>query len=118
MTVRGVFVSASDHRDFAVGDEIFREGDMGSEMFGVVSGKVELRYGAEVIATVRPSETFGEMAIVSDAPRSLTAVAVEPSRVAVINRSTFLFLVHETPTFALEVMRSLADRLRAQHRRR
>jgi CRP/FNR family transcriptional regulator, cyclic AMP receptor protein len=118
MTVRGVFVNASDHRDFAVGDEIFREGDVGSEMFGVVSGKVELRYGAEVISTVGPSETFGEMSIVTDAPRSLTAVAVEPSRVAVINRSTFLFLVHETPTFALEVMRSLAERLRAQDRRR
>jgi CRP/FNR family cyclic AMP-dependent transcriptional regulator len=118
MPVRGVFVNASDHRDFAVDEQIFREGDMGSEMFGVVSGKVELRSGAEVVATVGPSGTFGEMAIVSDAPRSLTAVAVEPSRVAVIDRSTFLFLVHETPTFALEVMRSLADRLRVQHRRR
>jgi CRP/FNR family cyclic AMP-dependent transcriptional regulator len=118
MPVPGVFVNSSDHRDFAVGDEIFREGDRGSEMFGVVSGKIELRYGAEVVATVGPSDTFGEMAIVSDAPRSLTAVAVEPSRVAVINRSTFLHLVHETPTFALQVMRSLADRLRVQLRRR
>ena len=65
MPVRGVFVNASDHRDFSVDEQIFREGDMGSEMFGVVSGKVELRYGAEVVATVGPSETFGEMAIVS-----------------------------------------------------
>ena len=118
MSVRGVFVNASDRRDFAVGDEIFRKGDMGQEMFGLVSGKVELRFGNEVVATVDPSGTFGEMAIVSDAPRSLTAVAVEPSRVAVIDRSTFLSLVHETPTFAIEVMRSLADRLRDQLRRR
>jgi CRP-like cAMP-binding protein len=85
-------------------------------MFGVVSGKVELRRGDEVVTTVGPSGTFGEMAIVSEAPRSLTAVAAEPSRVAVINRSTFLFLVHETPTFAIEVMRSLADRIREQDR--
>jgi CRP/FNR family cyclic AMP-dependent transcriptional regulator len=116
MTVRGVFVNASDHRDLAAGDEIFREGAQGAEMFGVVSGSVELRRGGKVVATVGPSGTFGEMAIVSGAPRSLTAVAVEPSRVAVINRSTFLFLVHETPTFALEVMRSLADRIREQDR--
>ena len=66
MSVRGVFVNASDRRDFAVGDEIFRKGDMGQEMFGLVSGKVELRYGNEVVATVDPSGTFGEMAIVSD----------------------------------------------------
>jgi CRP/FNR family transcriptional regulator, cyclic AMP receptor protein len=117
MAVRGVFINASDRRDLAAGEVIFRAGDQGAEMFGVVSGKVELRRGDEVVATVDASGTFGEMAIVSDAPRSLTAVAVEPSRVAVIDRSTFLFLVHETPTFAIEVMRSLADRLREQSRR-
>ena len=66
MSVRGVFVHASDRRDFAVGDEIFRKGEMGEEMFGVVSGKIELRFGDEVVATVVPSGTFGEMAIVSD----------------------------------------------------
>ena len=63
MSVRGVFVDTSDRRDFAVGDEIFRKGDVGEEMFGVVSGKIELRFGDEVVATVDPSGTFGEMAI-------------------------------------------------------
>ena len=81
-------------------------------MFGVVTGQVELRRGDEVLATIGPSETFGEMAIIDDAPRALTAVAVERSEIAVINRSTFVFLVHETPTFAIEVMRSLASRIR------
>ena len=52
------------------------------------------------------------MAIVSDAPRSLTAVATEPSTLAVINDKTFLFLVHETPMFAIQVMRSMATRIR------
>ncbi len=53
-----------------------------------------------------------EMAIISDAPRSLTAVAIEESELAVIDHRTFLFLVHETPIFALDVMRTLADRIR------
>jgi CRP/FNR family transcriptional regulator, cyclic AMP receptor protein len=118
MTVRGVFANASDHRDFDAGDEIFREGDPGPEMFGVVTGQVELRQGDEVVTTIGPGGTFGEMAIISDVPRSLNAVAVEPSRVAVISRSTFLFLVHETPTFAIEVMRSLAERIRDHDRQR
>ncbi len=43
---------------------------------------------------------------------------VEPTRIAVINRHTFLFLVHETPTFALDVMRSLAERILSHDRQR
>jgi CRP-like cAMP-binding protein len=39
-------------------------------------------------------------------------VAAEPTTVAVIDKRTFLFLVHETPTFAISVMKSLADRIR------
>jgi len=49
---------------------------------------------------------------VSDAPRSLTAVATEPTVLAVIDERSFLFLVHETPMFAIQVMRSLAERIR------
>jgi CRP-like cAMP-binding protein len=112
MTVRGVFANATDQRDVAAGEKIFGEGDSGEEMFGLVSGKVELRHGGELIRTVEPKGTFGEMAIITDAPRTLTATAVEPSRIAVINRHRFLFLVHETPNFAVEVMRSLVSIIR------
>ena len=66
----------------------------------------------EPAATIGPDGTFGELAIIDHTPRSLTAVAIEPSRVAVIDERTFLFLVHETPTFALLVMRALAARIR------
>src|SRR5262245_15698305 len=71
-SVRGVCSSAQDHRDVAVGETIFRQGDPGNEMFGLVSGKIELRQGDTVIGTIEPNETFGEMAIISEAPRSLT----------------------------------------------
>ena len=113
MTLKTVFANATERRQFDSGDTIFAEGQPGHEMFGVITGKVELRRGDDVITAIGPDATFGEMAIIDDTPRSLTAVAVEPSTVAVINRHTFLFLVHETPTFALDVMRSLIGRIRA-----
>ncbi len=116
MTLKSVFANARDQRDVAAGTTIFDEGDTGDEMFGVISGKIELRRGGEIVATVGPDGTFGEMAIISGAPRSLTAVASESSHIAAINRHTFLFLVHETPTFAIDVMRSLVDVIRAQDR--
>jgi CRP-like cAMP-binding protein len=52
------------------------------------------------------------MAIIDGAPRALTAVAVEQSEIAVITRSMFLFLVTETPMFAIQVMQSLTSRIR------
>lgn len=113
MTVRSVFRVADETRDLAVGDVVFSEGDEGHEMFGVVSGSIELRKGDAVVSTVGPEGTFGELALIDRSPRSLTAVAAEPTVVAVINERTFLYLVHETPTFALQVMRALAERLRA-----
>lgn len=112
MNIQAVFLNAKEQREVAAGETIFSAGDAGREMYGIVSGSVSLRAGDKELGTLGPDDTFGEMAIVSHAPRSLTAVAAEPTVLAVINESTFIFLVHETPFFALQVMRSLADRVR------
>jgi CRP-like cAMP-binding protein len=111
MLSHAIEASATERRSFAPGEIVFNEGDDGGEMFGVLSGRVELRRGDTVLTSVGVDGTFGEMAIVERSPRSLTAVAVEPTEVAVINRHRFLFLVHETPMFAIEVMRALANRI-------
>ena len=107
-----MFVSARETRQYAAGDVIFAEGDASSEMYGVVSGSVELRKDGAAVMTVGAEGTFGEMGIIDSAPRSLSAVATEDSEVAVIDERTFLFLVQETPMFALQVMRSMAARIR------
>ncbi|MFN8149336.1 MAG: cyclic nucleotide-binding domain-containing protein [Candidatus Nanopelagicales bacterium] len=113
MTITGVFRSADEVRELADGAVVFREGDEGREMFGVVSGAIALSKGGRPVATIGPEGTFGELSIIDLEPRSLTATAVGPTKVAVISERTFLALVGETPVFALQVMRSLADRLRA-----
>ncbi|MFN8157101.1 MAG: cyclic nucleotide-binding domain-containing protein [Candidatus Nanopelagicales bacterium] len=113
MTITGLFRSADEVRELDAGEVVFREGDQGHEMFGVVSGSIELSKGGTVVATIGPDGTFGELSIIDSEPRSLTATATEPTTVAVITERTFLMLVTETPVFALQVMRSLADRLRA-----
>lgn len=112
MTVKGLFVNAKQTLDLAAGDVVFQAGDLGEEMYGVISGTVELRRDGVGVTQIGAEGTFGELAIIEHAPRSLTAVAIEPSQVAVIDKRTFLYLVHETPTFAIQVMSSLAARIR------
>jgi CRP/FNR family cyclic AMP-dependent transcriptional regulator len=112
MSIKAVFVNARQQREVAADETVFAEGDAGKEMFGLIEGAIALRKGDRTVRLLEPGDTFGEMAIVSDVPRSLTAVATEPARLAVINDREFLFLVHETPMFAIQVMRSMAERIR------
>ena len=112
MATNSLFLNAPDHRTVAVGEEIYREGDEGSHMYGIVTGAVELRKGSVVVAILGPNDVFGERALIDHLPRNVTAVAVAETALADIDRKTFLFLVHESPTFALGIMGALASRLR------
>jgi CRP-like cAMP-binding protein len=111
-TVWGLFHNATDTRKVSAGTVIFTEGDPAAEMFGVVEGEVELQGTGGLLRRLGPREVFGEMALVDDSPRSATAVAVSETTLAAIDRHRFLFLVQETPMFALEVMSVMAERIR------
>lgn len=112
MTADSLFLNAPVHRTFAVGEAIYKEGEAGTHMFGVVSGSVELRKGSVVVAVLAPNDVFGERALIDHLPRNLDAIATTETVLAEIDRGLFLFLVHETPTFALGIMGALASRLR------
>lgn len=114
MTVVGLFRNAQEIVTVAAGDVVFNEGDVGDEMYGIVEGEIELRTSSRVIATLGPDDVFGEMAVVDSSPRMATATATTDSVLAVIDRHRFLFLVHETPMFALQVMSTMAKRFRTQ----
>ena len=112
MKVPGVFHNAKSFKDVPAGSVIFEEGTSGAEMFGILEGEVELRLPNGMVRRLGPDDSFGEMAIVDGSPRSATAVAVTDTKLAVLDRHRFLFLVQETPMFALQVMSSIAERLR------
>jgi CRP/FNR family transcriptional regulator, cyclic AMP receptor protein len=105
----GAGVSA---RDFKAGDVIFREGDPARELFIIQSGEIEIRLGNRVLETLLQYSIFGEMALIDSAPRSATAVAVTDVKLVPVSEKQFLFLISNTPYFALNVMRVMARRLR------
>ena len=94
------------------GDLIFREGDPGDVMFSVLEGNVELSRNGAVVEDVGPGGILGEMALIDAAPRSATAAARTAVRVVPVDQRQFTYLVQEHPTFALQVMTVMAERLR------
>jgi CRP-like cAMP-binding protein len=66
-----------------------------------------------MIADLAADSIFGEMALIDSEPRRATAVAITDVELVPISEKQFLFLVSQTPYFALKVMRTLAQRLRA-----
>jgi CRP/FNR family cyclic AMP-dependent transcriptional regulator len=102
-------------REFKAGEVIFKEGDAAAEFYVIQSGKVDIRLDNRLLGTVGDRNIFGEMALIDAAPRSATAVAATDVQVVAVGEKQFLFMVSQTPHFALNVMRTLARRLRAQN---
>jgi CRP/FNR family cyclic AMP-dependent transcriptional regulator len=99
-------------RSFKAGEIVFREGDRAEELYIVQSGCVRVERSNRVLETLGPNSIFGEMALIDAAPRNGTAIAAADVTLVPIPEKQFLFLVGETPFFALNVMRVLARRLR------
>ena len=97
---------------FGAGDIIFAAGDKGDKMYVVRTGEVEIERDGKLVETLSAGGIFGEMALIDGSPRAATARAKTACEVAPITEKSFLFIVHETPYFAIAVMRTLAERLR------
>ena len=103
-------------RFFKAGDAIFREGDEAKELFVIKSGQARIQIGNRTVTELATDSIFGEMALIDSEPRSATAVAVTDVELVPVSEKQFLFLVSQTPYFALKVMRVLAQRLRVTNK--
>jgi len=96
------------------GGLIFRAGESGDCMFGLLEGTVELSWnGEQGHEMIQAGDVFGAGALVTPEHRRYgNARAVENSKVLVMNREKFLFAVQESPMFAIELLASIDQRLR------
>jgi CRP/FNR family transcriptional regulator, cyclic AMP receptor protein len=112
MDIRSLFKGTKDAKKFKAGKTIFKEGTVGDLMYVVLEGELEVQAGGKLIEVAKPGDVIGEMALIDTKARSATVVAKTDCRLVPINEKRFLVLVHETPIFALLVMKTLAERLR------
>lgn len=100
--------------DVNQGELIFRSGESGDCMFGLLEGSVELSWNEGAgTETIQAGDVFGAGALVTpDHRRYGNAKALSDCRLLVMNREKFLFAVQESPMFAIELLGSIDQRLR------
>lgn len=98
------------------GDFVFQEGDLGTEMFIIQEGEVEIfqRVGNQErqLAILEKGDFFGEMSILEELPRNASARASIPSRLIVIDGATFDSMLRSNPEIGVRIMRKLSRRVR------
>jgi CRP/FNR family cyclic AMP-dependent transcriptional regulator len=108
---RGQVASIADEIDFPADKVLIREGERGREFFVLLEGEADVVRKGKKLATRRPGEFFGEIALVSSLPRIATVKTREPVRTLVIRDVDFRALLQRTPAIAVKVLQAVADRL-------
>lgn len=96
-------------------DMICAEGEMGDQMFLLAKGTVAIQknkgWGARELKQMGPGEIFGEMALISQEPRSASVIATADVRCHTLNGPDFQHLLEKHPMFAQQVLKTLVSRL-------
>lgn len=96
------------------GETVFSQGQKGDAFYIVYRGSVEIRLRqwlvlSKTVATMKPGDFLGEIALISDEPRTATVVCAEPTLMFTLIAEDFKFVLHENPA-AAEEMRKIAAR--------
>lgn len=109
--------SMMQQQSYPQGAVLFEKDQPGDAMYLIRTGRIRVflrdPQGNEI--TFRhfgPGQVVGEFALIDDKPRSASAEAAEPLEVMTLSREHFLALLRERPILGVEMMRSLAERVR------
>jgi CRP-like cAMP-binding protein len=101
---------------YADGECIFKEGEEGTRMYVVQSGKVKITKKTPTeditIAILDEGEIFGEMAIFDRQPRSATVTALHKARILSIDKTKLFQMVERDPTLVFKMIESMSQRIR------
>lgn len=107
----GALAMTADELDLRDGTVLTREGRPGREFFVLIEGTVAVTRNGKKLDDLGPGDWIGEIALLTQMPRTATVTATSPLRVLVITDRAFRRLVEEMPSIALKVLETLGDRL-------
>jgi CRP/FNR family transcriptional regulator, cyclic AMP receptor protein len=103
----------ADQIEVPAGYDLTREGASGQELVVIVEGSADVRRRGRKVNTVGTGDFVGEIALVTDVPRTATVTTTQPSQLLVLTRRDFRTLMKRVPTIQLKVLEALASRLPA-----
>jgi len=99
---------------------ILSEEDAGSALFVIISGKVKVARSSKddvskevILSILNPADFFGEMALLDGMTRSANVIALEDSKLFIIQRNDFLNLLEQHPEVSITLLQELTQRFRA-----
>jgi CRP/FNR family transcriptional regulator, cyclic AMP receptor protein len=101
----------ADEIDLREGKEMTRQGARGREFFVLLEGAADVDKDGRRINTLGRGDFFGEIALVSDTPRTATVTATSPVRALVITDRSFRRLLQDIPEIQAKVLSALAERI-------
>ena len=101
----------ADEIDLREGTVLTREGRSGREFFVLIDGTAQVTKEGKRIADVGPGDWFGEIALLTDKPRTATVTATSPVDVLVITDRRFREVVETMPSIAMKVLACVGDRI-------
>jgi CRP/FNR family cyclic AMP-dependent transcriptional regulator len=108
-------------RSYQPGQVIVSEGQTGLGLYVIQTGKVQISlhsaHGELDLRTMGPGESFGEISLLDDRPRSATVTAVEWTSAVLLDKSQFLAEMHSHPEMALTMLPVLVTWLRESDRK-
>ncbi len=106
---------------FQKGDQIFCEYEPGDSFYLIQTGRVQI---VKIIGDIekmvdilQPGEIFGEMAVLEEAPRSASAIALDKVEVLEFNKKNFEILMRGNPQIAMKLLMTFIKRIYDQKRR-
>jgi CRP-like cAMP-binding protein len=93
------------------GSILAREGESGRELVVIVEGAADVMRRGRKINSVASGDFVGEIAIVTDSPRTATVKTTQPTHALVLTRRDFRSLMKRVPSIQLKVLEALARRL-------
>lgn len=101
-----------DEVDIAAGKVLMRQGENGAEMFIVATGTVRIERNGVFIRDAGPGTAIGEMALLSEGPRTATITANGPLRILLAGHREFHQLMEQHPAIRLKILEGLAAKIR------
>lgn len=116
MLSRRVARALETERELVDREYVFRQGDVGGEMYIIRSGTIRITRHFENrehhIADLKRGEFFGEMSLLESLPREADARAVGETTLLVLGSGALLLRLRRDPSFAIEMLRKLSARIR------